>query len=166
MDIGTLFTLLFFGALSGTTWYCYDAPDKSVMQTMALLWMIWFLSVFAVHALPYYPVVTVALGDMAAAAYLIKLTELKKWQTVVFFLFIGMIICHASYLANLALYNIQPNFDLYLNFLAILSYSQILVVGWSKWQNGKSDTRLGKLGVVDRIAIWALSPHTGFFKTH
>lgn len=163
MDIGSLLTLIFLSFLIGTTIYSWKAADIAIPNTMFLLCFVWLVSLFSVKFTPVYPVVTVALVDLAAAAWLFESGRPRGWQLIIATLFAGMIACHVGYLANLISFSTEPNFVTYLDLLTILSYGQIFVVLWARRQDANSG--LGKHNLASRFTIWAMDTHPLYSKT-
>ena len=156
MEFGALLSVLFFTVMVGATAYRWSAPDTAIHDTMSLLWAMWAVSFFAVRFSAEYPVVAVALADLAAVSFILTRHTLRNWQLIVSALFAGMVACHIGFLAVIVLYNAEPNLSPYLNLLTMLFYGQISVVVWAKWQNAKSNTTFRKSGLVGRLAHWAM----------
>lgn len=156
MDLGALLSILFFIVLVGTSAWRWSAPDPAIRETTRLLLVMWAVSLFAVRFSVDYPIVAVALADLAAVSFILTRRTLRNWQLVVSALFAGMVACHIGFLANIVVYQTKPNISVYLNLLTMLFYGQISVVVWAKWQDARSDTTLGKSSLAGRIAHWAM----------
>jgi len=155
IDLGTILTVIFFSTLTVATIYCCDGP-KNITSMFQLFWVIAALSFWAVRMVPEYPIVSIALGDIAAACWILTRPRLQNWELAICFLFAVMIACHISYFVLINYTTDSGSFALYQWVLTGLFYGEIAITVFAQWKRDNDKVRFGKWVLANRVGIWAV----------